>query len=102
MDTQPSRITVSQQPSRSLSVAGVIDAHTAAELHAEIEALGGDGNVTLLMGSVEFIDSSGLRTIVASHHTLDEHGHKLVLREISEPVKRLIEITGLEDHLHIT
>ncbi len=102
MDAHPSRIVVNARSSRALSIAGVIDAHTAPDLLTEIEALGTDGDVELHMGAVDFIDSSGLRTIVASHHALDEHGHKLVLLEISESVKRLIEITGLEDHLHLT
>lgn len=84
---------------RDVRVAGVMDAHTAPELAAALEQLGVGGPVTLDLAAVEFIDSSGLRTIVEGHQALAAAGQPLKVTAISEAVERLFEITGLDEHL---
>lgn len=101
MTPQPSRLTVETGDDRSVAVVGIIDSHTAGGLLDDLQALGTDGDIVLDLSRVEFIDSSGLRTLVTSHQELDGAGHKLVLHGISDAVSRLFEITGLRDHLHI-
>ena len=98
---QPSRLTLSATDERCLSAAGTIDSHTALELLEQLRSLGANDNATLDLGQVDFIDSSGLRTIVTSHQEFEQAGSQLVLKDPSESVKRLLEITGLLDHLHL-
>lgn len=95
-----SRLSIQEHHDDHLEASGVIDAHTAPVLEAALAAI--DTDVTLDLSTIDFIDSSGLRVIVAAHQRLDDHGHRLTLRGPSESVERLFEITGLKDHLHIS
>lgn len=101
MTPQPSRLNVESSGDRALAATGIIDSHTADQLLRELEALGVDNDVRLDLHGVEFIDSSGLRTLITTHQELEGAGHTLVLSDISEAVARLLEITGLQDHLHL-
>lgn len=101
MDTQPSRITVDPTGESAVAVVGVIDSHTAEDLLDRLRSLGTDHDVEVDLSGVEFIDSSGLRTIVTVHQDLEAAGQSLILVGISSAVERLFEITGLHDHLHI-
>ncbi len=98
---QPSRLTITALGDRSLGAEGTIDSHTAEDLLTELTQLGTDADATLDLGQVQFIDSSGLRTIVTSHQQFEQANARLVLIDPSESVTRLLEITGLLDHLHI-
>jgi len=101
MKPKPSRLALEEEGDRALNAVGIIDSHTADDLLEQLRRLGVDQDVTLNLTGVEFIDSSGLRTIITSHQDFDEAGTKLVLCGPSESVARLIDITGLRDHLHI-
>ncbi len=102
MTLQPSRLSIDQAPNNTLVVEGVIDSHTADQLMERLRDLGTDSDITLNLQRVEFIDSSGLRIIVTSHQDLASAGQRLVLDGISDAVARLLEITGLREHLHTT
>lgn len=83
-----------------LDLAGELDAHTApllAERLAELPA--GDGDVVLDIEKVEFMDSSGLRVVIDVHQRALDVDRRLVLRHPSAAVQRLLEISGLSDHL---
>lgn len=99
---QPSRLTITALGDRQLGASGTIDSHTAADLLSQLQALGTAADATLNLGQVAFIDSSGLRTIVTSHQEFEEGGSRLALADPSESVTRLLEITGLVDHLHLS
>lgn len=98
---QPSRLALTARGERGLGAAGTIDSHTADELLEHLRAFGTETSATLHLGDVEFIDSSGLRTIVTAHQEFEQGGSRLELADPSESVKRLLEITGLVEHLHL-
>lgn len=98
---QPSRLALDRPNGGSVVAVGVIDSHTAAELTAMLDECGAGADVTVNLAAVEFIDSSGLRAVLNAHQSLEEHGHKLRLASVSQPVRRLLEITGLDKHLHL-
>lgn len=83
-----------------LVVRGELDAYSAPALEDHIARLLTDGQreVVLDLSQTTFLDSSGLRAILTAHRRIGEQGGKLVLRHPSEPVLRLLEITGLTDH----
>jgi anti-anti-sigma factor len=68
----------------------------------EIDTLVHDGvtDVVLVLSGLGFIDSSGLRVIITADRDLAAQDGRLVLRAPSDNVRRLLEITGLLDHLH--
>jgi anti-sigma B factor antagonist len=85
-----------------LVVRGELDAHTATVLAPHLDPLpGASGDITLDLSALDFVDSSGLRLIVAAHQQAAEAGRRLVLTSPSKAVIRLLEVAGLGDHLHV-
>lgn len=91
-------LTISSTES-GLAASGEIDAHTAPALAAAIDAAGPD--VELDLAGVEFVDSSGLRVLIDAHQRLADAGGGLRLVSLSEPVRRLLEISGVSAYLGI-
>lgn len=83
-----------------LAAIGEIDAHTAPSLASAIDAAGPD--VALDLSGVEFVDSSGLRVLIDAHQRLAEAGGGLRLTALSEPVRRLLEISGVSGYLGVS
>jgi anti-anti-sigma factor len=86
-----------------LVLKGELDPHTAPRLKDEIDSAMGAGanEIVLDLAELGFIDSSGLRVIISAHKESGERGGKLVLRSPSPTAKRLLDITGLLDHIEI-
>lgn len=102
MTANASRLTIdTQTATRQLTVVGVIDSHTADDLDGALRTVGTDADVELDLSGIEFVDSSGIRVIVRAHQDLHEAGHRLLLSNISPSVRRLLEITGLDQHLDL-
>lgn len=100
MSDPTTRLTVSKDGDR-IVVAGDIDAHTCPDLASELDPLPGTGDVRLDVGDVGFIDSSGLRVIIGAHQAAESGNRRLVIERPSKSVSRILEISGLSDHLHI-
>lgn len=96
------RLSVLELDPTTLVLKGEIDAHTAPDLAARYVTLPkGDDDFMIDMSEVEFMDSSGLRVIIELHQRAEQASRRLVLRSPSQPVARLIEISGLSGHLHV-
>lgn len=100
MSDSTARLAVSLQGSR-VTVVGDIDAHTCPTLASGLEPLPGDGDVHLDLAGVGFVDSSGLRVIIATHQHAESAGRRLLIEHPSRSVERILEISGLTGHLHI-
>lgn len=89
--------------SEVVTLAGELDPHTAPQLEHEITTMVGNGalDVVLDLRDLQFIDSSGLRVLIAAHRDLGRRGGSLTLRSPSDTARRLLEITGLVDHITI-
>ncbi len=101
---QPLVIEVSVSANEAvLTLIGELDPHTAPMLDEEIAGVRAEGTtaVVLDLGGLGFMDSSGLRVIIAANADLEEQGGSLSLRAPSDTVRRLLEITGLVDHIRI-
>ena len=88
-----------------IAVAGELDAYSAPSLEALATSLRSEGCVdfTLDLSQTAFVDSSGLRTLVALHADLVTAGvGSLALQAPSDSVTRLLGITGLTEHFTIT
>ncbi|HEY6533684.1 MAG TPA: STAS domain-containing protein [Acidimicrobiales bacterium] len=100
---QPLTINVHREGAEAtLTLQGELDPHTAPMLADEIDGSVHDGatTVVLVLTGLGFVDSAGLRVIISADRALSEQGGRLVLRAPSDNVRRLLEITGLLDHLH--
>jgi anti-anti-sigma factor len=100
----PLTISASRDGDRAVLVLrGELDPHTAPRLQDEIDrAMEDDAKVVILdLAELGFIDSSGLRVIISAHKEAAERGGRLVLRSPSPTAKRLLDITGLLDHIEI-
>jgi anti-anti-sigma factor len=85
-------------------LSGELDPHTAPLLADAVTPYHADENtkqVVLDLEQLRFIDSSGLRVIIASEQALRERGARLVLRSPSEATRRLLEITDLLGRLDV-
>lgn len=84
-----------------LTLAGDIDAHTASHLESAVDShfAANGASLALSMQDVSFMDSSGLRVVLAATETARGRGGDLVLCRPRASVRRLVEVTGLAGHL---
>jgi len=85
-----------------IAATGELDLSGAADLEAEIQSLTEDpdlGTVVLDLSRLEFMDSSGLRTIVMADMRAREAGRRFALVRGPETVHRVFEITRMSDRL---
>jgi anti-sigma B factor antagonist len=87
----------------TLRVGGEIDLTSAPRLDEEIQTLIEQSvtNLTLDLSSVAFMDSTGLRVLLKASKLIEGNGGKVLLREPSEPVRRLLEVSGLDGHFEL-
>jgi len=86
-----------------LSLHGELDLASAPLLQQEIENAGADTTAMIVLDlkELEFIDSTGLRIVLAGHERSQERGQEFALTRGSEQVQRLLTITGVGEHLRI-
>ena len=70
---------------------------TAPQLEEHLDSLIDDGAALILLrlGEVEFLDSSGIRTIVRAARRLRNTGGKLLITEASGAAQQVLEIAGV-------
>ncbi|MDX6602294.1 MAG: anti-sigma factor antagonist [Solirubrobacterales bacterium] len=80
-----------------ITVQGELDMSTATDLERELEGPLNAAQSPLLidLSRCEFIDSTGIALIVRSWQALDRDGN-FALCGVSDQVKRVLDITGLE------
>ena len=91
-----------EDPVRTLVLAGELDLANCGSLAAQLEQeTDGDLVLVLDMSGLEFIDSTGIALLVATHRRLNTDGtvrFRLIGSE-SLAVKRVMALTGLEAEL---
>lgn len=97
-------LSVEAGPTTTLVLTGDLDPATAPKLGAAVAAATADASVqrvVLDLGGVNFLDSSGLRVFVTAREALADRGGDLVLRNASDNIRRLLDITGLGEVIDI-
>ncbi len=87
-----------------LHIAGELDMYSESQLQYAISELDSDNEiraVVLDLSKTEFLDSSGLRAMLAAERRLQAQGRALKVRSPSSLVARLLEVTSLADHFDI-
>ncbi|MBI2842442.1 MAG: STAS domain-containing protein [Armatimonadetes bacterium] len=96
MDLQISTKTLEGIPVIGLS--GEVDAYTCSRFRdTMIDVIEeGNANIVVSMKDVEYIDSSGLGTLVGGLKRASEKGGKIAVVCSSPQIRKVFEITGLE------
>jgi anti-anti-sigma factor len=98
------QVDVRSEPDRIvLSLHGELDLASAPLLQSEIESAEAEDTTLMVLDldDLEFIDSTGLRIILAAHERSQERGQMLALTRGSQQVQRLLSITRAGEHLRI-
>ena len=82
-----------------VTVSGEIDAASMAALQTPLSELSSQTHIVLDMSGVKFMDSSGLRVILAQRIRMTEAGGSIHIRRASPAVERILQISGLADIL---
>jgi anti-anti-sigma factor len=84
-----------------VTVRGELDMATAPELQAVLADLAARGQGTVLdLSALSFIDSTGLRLVLAAGVESERDGWGFALaRDLPTPVDRLLDLAGVRDRL---
>ena len=83
---------------REVRVEGELDLSVAAQLQERLDAAAQeDLEVLVCLENCDFIDSTGIATILMAHKLLAGQGRRLVVCKPSRAVSRVFAITGLND-----
>jgi anti-sigma B factor antagonist len=96
------QVEVRHEPDRVIiSLIGELDMASAPTLQSAVEAAELESRelVVLDLRGLEFIDSTGLRVILAVRKLCAEGGQELAVTRGSQQVERLLDVTGVADHL---
>ncbi|MGH9269690.1 MAG: STAS domain-containing protein [Ilumatobacteraceae bacterium] len=87
----------------TLDIAGELDLATAVDFGARLEAVidASASDVTIDLSQVTFLDSTGLRVLVAAQRRLRVENRQLTVRNPSGMVSRLFEVSGVGGALNL-
>ena len=107
MDSNKNFLTMATAPDGALIVAGDIDMaggpileQALLERESELLAQGG-GDIVVDLTGVDFMDSSGLRSMLATARSAAARQANLELLSVGPQIIRLLEITGTVDQFTI-
>lgn len=96
------KITTEKHDDRiTLTLDGWLDTLAAPELETAVNKIEGAKAIILDFDKVEYIASSGLRSIVASHRRAKEIGSSFSVINVCEKIMNIITLTGLEKKINI-
>ena len=97
-------VTTTERPDGvQIALSGELDLASAARLEDELKSIEGSnpGVIVLDLQALSFMDSSGLRTLLAADSRARERGGRLVIVRGDERVQRVLRITRLDERLEI-
>ena len=84
-----------------LSLEGRLDTTTAPELEKVIKSsLDGVTELTIDMGSLDYLSSAGLRVLLGAQKTMNKQG-SMKVTNVNETIMEIFEVTGFGDILTI-
>ncbi len=86
-----------------IAVSGELDLASSAALEEELTRVI-QSSVALVivdLRALEFMDSTGLSTLVKAHQRADEAGQRFVLTRGPQQVQRLLSLTGVAERLEL-
>ena len=88
----------------TVRVKGELDCYTAPQLRSALMTLVEDGarHVTVDIGDVDFVDSTGLSVLVGGMKRLRDRGGGMVVKSPTDATRKLFEITGLNTVIDVS
>ena len=84
-----------------IALEGRLDTMTAPDLEAQLaSSIGGVENLVFDMTKLEYISSAGLRVLLSAQKTMNKQG-EMIVKNATEEVKEIFEVTGFSDILNI-
>ena len=92
---------VADGQSTVVTVCGELDLDSSPALDDELARLSTDGvgRVILDLRRLDFMDSTGLSTLVRAQERLEQAGRRLGIVRGTQQVQRLLELTGVAERL---
>ncbi len=85
----------------NIALEGRLDTTTAPELEKKLKGEMGDvTDLTVDLAELSYISSAGLRLLLSAQKTMNKQG-SMVVRNVSEEVNEIFEMTGFSDILTI-
>lgn len=85
----------------TVALKGRLDTLTAPDLEDKLEEeLDGAERLIFDLAKLEYISSAGLRVLLGAYKMMDDMGGMLI-RNVTEPVMEVFEVTGFSDVLDI-
>jgi anti-sigma B factor antagonist len=86
-----------------LAVSGELDLRTSPELEDRLDRVWASGAELLILDlrRIEFMDSTGLRVLLAAHQRAQETSRRFALVRGADQVERVLTLTGVRDLLTI-
>ncbi len=85
----------------TVEVVGRLDSLTAPELEEALEeSYDGLEKLILDLAKLEYTSSAGLRVLLGASQAMDEQG-EMVVRNLTQPVRDVIELVGFDSVLNI-
>jgi anti-sigma B factor antagonist len=86
-----------------LAISGELDIATAPELEQALDQIQPEQTklVVVDLRELQFMDSTGLSTLVRAHQRLSEHDCELTLVKGPPQVQRLLDLTGVAERLRL-
>ena len=85
----------------TVTLEGRLDTTTAPELEESVKAnIEGVKELIFEINALEYISSAGLRVLLATQKIMNKQGN-MVVRNATEEVKEIFEVTGFYDILYI-
>jgi anti-sigma B factor antagonist len=102
--SSPFEVTIQEQGEVAhVVLKGELDISTASRLEEDLRRVEADQpSITLIdLSALDFMDSTGLRLLIAADSRAREAGRRLVLVQGNEMVQRVLRLTGLDERLEI-
>lgn len=91
----------SQENNLTITLEGRLDTMTAPSLESELkESLEGVEELVFDMEQLQYISSAGLRVLLSAQKVMNKQG-SMVVRNVSDDVKEIFDVTGFSDILTI-
>ncbi|MBR3493554.1 MAG: STAS domain-containing protein [Bacteroidales bacterium] len=85
----------------TIALEGRLDTMTAPELDQELRSsLEGIQELVVDMAQLEYVSSAGLRVLLSAQKVMNKQG-EMVVRNVSEQIMEVFEVTGFTDILNI-
>lgn len=87
----------------TLTLSGELDIATADQLTAELDSAdpASGSRLVIDLSAVSFMDSTGLRVLIAANRAAEVGEFELVVVTGDSPARRVLELTRMDEHMRV-